>query len=520
MSGTVWIGLVVLLGALLLELYTPQKLTEGFQALGGALDSQPDQSATKTMESEPQKLNLITTHITRRGDVGLNREIKGYVQDRRYYAGYSDVQRYGVKNDFCRVVTLSGEEGAFFACALAGTKGTSPVEFRTKAVSQGFRLGRDDYMRDILRDGRDAYCRVLKYRDGTYQPLCRRAGDTGFLDRDEIDANPPEDIKTMIDFYTGCAMWLRLRDDMRDYIDTAIVQRAGGLSIDETPRPIVTRGLHFNGKDQFVRLGDTDELSLGNRIQMRTIRAFSMWVKFDEFTNNAHIFDFGDGPGLNNIFLGILGKGEGGDDPATLRPWSAACPESTVPPAPTGAQKVPEVTPQTFMRTTKANVNEYSCTDPEVLPRRLSPVETRPKKAEGPATRATLLYEVWDQKLRKVQIKVNRAIPLQRWTHIVVTAASMDAMRPDLHVYVNGNLLFTQQEGYLPQAKVTSNNYLGKSNWMNDLGQYELRDELFSGSLFDFRVYTAPMSEAKVKRTLQWGMGKLGLDTSFESVSG
>jgi hypothetical protein len=181
---------------------------------------------------------------------------------------------------------------------------------------------------------------------------------------------------------------------------------------------------------------------------------------------------------------------------------------------------VPEVTPQTFMRTSKANVNEYSCTDPEVLPRRLSPIETRPKKAEGLVTRATLLYEVWDQKLRKVQIKVNRAIPLQRWTHIVVTAASMDAMRPDLHVYVNGNLLFTQQEGYLPQAKVTSNNYLGKSNWMNDLGQYELRDELFSGSLFDFRVYTAPMSEAKVKRTLQWGMAKLGLNSSFESISG
>jgi hypothetical protein len=253
---------------------------------------------------------------------------------------------------------------------------------------------------------------------------------------------------------------------------------------------------------------------------MRSIRAWSVWVKFDAFTNNAHIFDFGDGPGLNNTFLGILGKGEGGDDAAMLRPWSAKCPETTVPPSPSGAQLVPEVTPQEYMRTSRANVDEYSCSGPEVLPRRLAPIDTRPVPSDAPATRATLLYEVWDQKLRKVQIKVNRAVPLQRWTHIVVTAGSMDAMRPELKVYINGNMLFTQPEGYLPQAKVTSNNYLGKSNWMNDLGEYELRDELFNGSLFDFRVYTSPMSEAKVKRTLQWGMGKLGLDTSFESVSG
>jgi hypothetical protein len=520
MSGTVWIGLLVLLGALVLELLSPQALKEGFQAMGERLDPQPSQSPLKTMEAEPQKLNIITTHITRRGDVGLNRETKGYIQDRRYFAGYADVQRYGIQNDFCRVVTLSGEEGSFFACALAGTKGSSPLEFRTKTVAQGFRLGRDDYMRDVIRDGRDAYCRILRYRDGTYQPLCRRAGDTGFLDRDEIDPDPPEDIKTMLDFYAGCAMWLRLRDDMRDYVDTAIVQRAGGITLEEAPRPIVTRGLYFNGQDQFIRLGDTDELSLGNKIQMRTIRAWSVWVKFDVFTNNAHIFDFGDGPGLNNTFLGILGKGEGGDDPATLRPWSQSCPETTVPPAPSGAQMVPEVTPQELMRTTRANVDEYSCQGPEVLPRRYSPVETRPVQSDAHSTRDTLLYEVWDQKMRKVQIKVNRAVPLQRWTHIVVTAGSMDAMRPELKVYINGNLLYTQAEGYLPQAKVTSNNYLGKSNWMNDLGEYELRDELFNGSLFDFRMYTAPMSEAKVKRTLQWGMGKLGLDTSFESVSG
>jgi hypothetical protein len=115
---------------------------------------------------------------------------------------------------------------------------------------------------------------------------------------------------------------------------------------------------------------------------------------------------------------------------------------------------------------------------------------------------------------------VNGAIPLGKWTHIVITAKNMDAMRPDLNVYVNGNLVFTQLQGYLPQAKVTSNNYLGKSNWANDFSGYEMRDELFNGSMFDFRVYSAPLPESKIKRILQWGSGKLGMDNSFSSVSG
>jgi hypothetical protein len=126
---------------------------------------------------------------------------------------------------------------------------------------------------------------------------------------------------------------------------------------------------------------------------------------------------------------------------------------------------------------------------------------------------------VWDQKLRKVQIKVNRAIPVNEWTHILITAKTMDAMRPDLNVIINGNLVFTQQGAYLPAAKITSNNYLGKSNWANDMSNYDLRDELFQGSMFDFRMYSSVVSETKGKRILQWGMGKLGLDNSFASVS-
>lgn len=504
MTGTLLFGFCIFIGVLVLELLAPQKLAEGFQTL------------VPTTKKPAVTAGILSDKIQTRSDVGPGREHMGYIQDRRYLAQYADVQRFRLNKDFCRVVESDKE--TFFACALAGTMGTSPYEFRTKATKDGFRLSRDDYMRDILGDGRDAYCRILKFKDSSYQPLCARALETSFHDRDEIDPDPPETIKTLLEFYSGCQMWLRFRDDMLDYVSNTTLQYAGNLAISQIPRPSVTRGLYFNGVDQFVRLGDAEDLTLGNKIKMRTVRAFSVWVYFDEFTNNAHIFDFGDGPGRNNVFMGILGKGEAGDEPAELRP-GPMCTETTVPTGATGAQWVPEMSPQALLEMT--NPEEYDCKGFEVTARRLPPSEARRRpKPTGPASRATLLFEIWDSRLRKVQIKVNRAVPLKKWTHIVVTAANMDAMRPDLHVWINGNLQFVQESGYLPQAQLTSHNYLGKSNWANDQSEYELRDELFKGSMFDFRMYSSPMSEAKIKRTLQWGMGMLGLDSSFLTVVG
>lgn len=522
MSGAVWIGLFLLLGTLVLELVAPKHLREGFQALGSATNIATNQStsapAATGISAAP---NFLTNLLNRRGDVGIGIEQAGYYQDKRYFVGYADVERYGVKNDFCRMVTPSDttDKGElFFACALAGTTVSNTTQYRSKSVKDGFRISRDDYMRDIIKDGRDAYCRILKANDGVYLPHCRRAQDTGFSDKDEIDSDPPEEIKTLMDFYSGCELWLRLRDDLVDYVDKAIVQVAGGTVIDQTPRPTITKGLTLNGVDQYVRFGDNDELSLGNRVKMRSIRAFSVWVKFDSFTNNAHIFDLGDGAGINNVFLGILGKGDAGEGDE-LRP-GAKCPETTIPEGEVGAQFCPEIRPQTLYETSAAAVEKWECKDPTVFPRKMEPIQTkRPAVPAENASRATLIYEVWDQKLRKVQIKVNRAVPLDKWTHILITAKTSDAMRPDLNVIINGNLVFTQEQGYLPQAKVTSHNYLGKSNWANDFSMYELRDELFKGSIFDFRMYSSVVSESKGKRILQWGMDKLGLDNSYAATT-
>jgi hypothetical protein len=502
-----------------LELVAPAKLTEGFQALAPA---QPAAPGPITAEDGQ---NSLTSSFPRRGDVGPTREQKGYRTDKRYIADWADVQRIGVKNDWCRMVYPEGgkEDTSFFACALGGSGSLSSVKYRTKAIAEGFRRSRDDYLNKLRKGGATSYCRILKDKDGTWQPLCLEGADTGFGTKDLMDPNPPEEITTLLEFYRGAKGWLRLRDDMLDYTGNLFIQKAGGLAVEESPpRPTVTRGLKFNGVDQFLRIGDQDDLSLGSVIPLRQLRAFTLWVKFDEFTNNAHIFDFGDGPGMNNTFLGIYRTGDL-DRPSgnEVRP-GPVCQESTVPTGPSGAQCVPEVRPQKAMVDGRGNVDEYTCLGPEVLvdEARAVPILPREEAGTGPRSRATLLYEVWDSRLRKMQIRLNRVIPLGAWTHIAITAASADALRPNIQVWINGNLWFTKESGCLPQADTTAKNYIGKSNWTDKEDLYELRDELFKGSIFDFRMYSTPLSETKIKRTLQWGMGLLGVTADQIASSG
>jgi len=496
MSGAIWIGVWVLLGALLFEMFAPNIVTEGFKAISGA----------KPPLVAAEKANILTNRLPRRGDVSFGLEPSNYLQDHRYFTEYADVQRYGVKHDFCRMLMpLNGaDDEMFFACALAGTAGAiTTIGYKTPRVKDGFTLSRDDYMSDIMKDGREAYCRILNGPKG-FLPQCRRALDTEFSDKDQLDLTPPDDIEQLLRFYESCELWFRLRDDMLDYIGRGIVKTVGGMKIDETPRPPLTRGLHFNGKDQFARFGDAQDLTLGAQIKLRTIRAFSIWARFDSFTNNAHIFDMGDGPGKNNVFLGILGKG---DDDAPLR-TIGECEKSTVPARPSGAQFCPELRAQDLLEDSAGNVDEYTCTGPEILPRKIEPIETKHRSATR-ATRATLLYEVWDKTLRKVQIKVNRAIPLDTWTHIAVTATSTDAVAPQLKVYVNGEDMYTLDNGALPQSASLSNNYLGKSSWASGFTTYEMQDELFHGSLFDFRMYSAPMTPKKIQEIFTWGSNML-----------
>jgi hypothetical protein len=300
---------------------------------------------------------------------------------------------------------------------------------------------------------------------------------------------------------------------MLDYVNNTQLLTAGGVRINETPNPTSTEGVHFNGIDQFLRIGDSPELELGYIVPLRSLRALCFWVYFDRFTNNAHILDFGNGAGNDNVYVGIIGRGDVPASADDIRPSACGDEQSTVPTGKTGQQDVPEVSPQELMRTSSANVDEYTSTGFEMFPRKLPASRVlpfQPKDSKKP-NMATLIYEVWDKKQRKMRIKINSVIPMQKWTHVTVTAVEMDSFRPSIKVYINGEDVYTKPSGFLPQASTTSNNYIGKSNWANATSEYENKDDLFQGSVFDVRGYKTPMSAKKITDTVAWGKNLLGI---------
>ncbi len=490
--------LLLLIGIATAEIFFPQKVKEGFNSLVPAL--------------APHS-GYFAKFVPRRGDIAQDSEQAGYIQDPRYFRGYSDVQRLGFDHDFCRMVESKADGSKFFACALAGTENLDSLSFRTPSTREGFRLSRDDYMRDIEGIGRSAYCRILKGKNGQYQPLCNRAFDHEFDTDLVLDSTPPPEIAMLLRFYQGCIFWYRFRDDMVDYVDNTKIALVGSPKISEIPNPVKTEGLQLNGIDQFARLGDSVDFELGSVVPLRSLRAIMVWVYFDEFTNNAKILDFGDGPGVNNVLLGIIGRGDANIyDAATLRPPLICGEESTIPDEPSGAQPCPVMSPQELMKTTSANVNDYSCVGFEENPRRLPPSRVVNRTVVGPKNKATLLYEIWDQQQRKMQIKIPSVIPKGKWTHICITAKTDDAFRPDVGIYIDGDLVFLEPSGFLPQASTLSNCYLGRSNWANATSQYENRDELFKGSLFDLRGYKQSLADKVIKESVAWGRQKLGLE--------
>ena len=487
--------LILLLGFAAAELLWPQKVREGFEGLVPAVSA---------------KGGYFAKFVPRRGDISEGQDEAGYIQDTRYFIGYRDVQRLGVDHDFCRMVESKTSGTKFFACALAGTENLSSIEYRTPNTKEGFRLSRDDYMRDINKDGRADYCRILKGKTDAYEPLCNRALDREFDSALLIDTNPPADIIMLTQFYQGCVFWYRFYDDMVDYVNNTQLMIVGGARVDEKPKPEITNALRFNGINQYLRIGDSPDLELGAVVPLRSLRALMVWVYFDEFTNNAKILDFGDGPGHNNIVLGILGRGD--SDIATggqIRNSILCGAESTVPASPSGPQPGITMSPQDLMKSTSANVEFYDCggfEEPKVAKRSFIK-----NKDTGPKETATLLYEVWDERQRKMRIKISGVIPKKKWTHIAVTALTNDAFRPDIGIYVDGKQVFLEPSGFLPQVSTLSNCYIGKSNWANETSQYENKDQLYNGRLFDLRGYKTLLSEGLIKDSIAWGRKKLGI---------
>ena len=510
-----YITVAILIVTLIIDIWKPQRYLEGFTGISVGDNA------------------FLTAYFPRRGDISFDEEEAGYIQDPRNVMGYADVQGLGVNHDFCRMIVPLGtlldskdNSQQFFACALAGTENLASTSYRTLTIGEGFKTSRDDYMRDADNDGRTDYCAVVKAKNGGWQSQCYRALTSTFDTRPFVDTSPPDDIADILNFYEGIMFWFRFIDDMKDYGENLQVYAAGSIAIDETPNLLpsqrphttttlndrlqITRGLQFDGSTQFLRLGDSPDMSFGNNITLTTMRAICFWVYFDKFTNNAHIVDFGNGAGQDNVFIGIIGKGDEGVDDDILRPDLCSY-ESTVPDAPSGAQPVSSMSPKALMLST-ANM-DAPCPEPRVLPRKLpalKPLQSVAKDQSIGKT-ATLLYEVWSGKLRLQHIKVQRAININAWTHVCITTATGDGVRPAIQIWIDGIKVAEDRDGHLPQSSVTTNNYIGKSNWINPSSNYENKPEMFSGSLFDLRGYNQAINEDKLNKTIRWGKQHLGL---------
>jgi hypothetical protein len=303
---------------------------------------------------------------------------------------------------------------------------------------------------------------------------------------------------------------------MNDYAQNLVINRAGAIGIEEKPpKPTIARTLEFDGLSQYLKIGDSTELNFGTEINLRYLRSVSFWVYFEEFTNNAHIYDFGNGAGKDNVFMGIIGRG---NQNAVMDPFVLGCKlenESTVPPKPSGAQTVDETTPQHLMETTSANVNDFVSVEPEVYGQTLPCVQPF-AMPQFTGTTADLLYEVWDSQQRKLHLQIPGAFRRKEWTHVVVTTTSRDATRPGLRFYINGGIALEEPNGWLPQDGATTSNYIGKSNWMSYTSDAANADELFKGKLFDFRGYYSSLTPSRVAETYKWGQVYLGLKPQTE----
>jgi len=448
--------------------------------------------------------------VPRRGDVGPEQEQNGYVADKHYYSGYVDVQRLGTTADFCRMVQKGNDnKNKFFACALGGTENMTTVGFRSPSVREGLLLSRDDYMRDIEGEGRTSYCRILR-KDTDFQALCNTANEKGFSKNMAVDNKPPKEIVSLLNMYAGCIFWLRLRDDMIDYTQNLYLSVAGGAEVDEkVPNPVVCSGLQLNGVNQFLRLGDDSYLNFGSSILLRNMRGLHFWVKFDEFTNNAHIIDFGNGAGQDNVWVGILNRGNQGIDQSSKKPLLCGG-DSVLPESPSGAQPGEVTTPQDLMETTDANVEEFTSQGFSVNPK-VPPHRVPNTKYKELAQTANMCYEIWDSQQRKMRIVVPNMFKLGEWVHVVITTEGSDAFRPDIVIYKNGERVYVEPSGWLPQSNETTKNYIGKSNWSDVTSQYGNRDELFKGSVFDIRGYGTSVGKSVVKESYLWGKKMLGL---------
>ena len=456
-------------------------------------------------------------YFPRRSDIvpGQIKEADGWIRNTKYFEGYVDLQQLGYKGDFCRVIEKeNAPESRIMACALAGQEGLDSLTYRTESSRAGMKFSRDDYFRDVNKDGRDDYGRIIKVKQAPHDAWEARvvlSGYTRFKQTEEVNDNsPPPDIADLLWFFEGSMVWYRFFDDMLDYSENSQLRIAGNASVNEKNTTKKTEGLRLNmidsaekavkpSMDQFLKIGENPQMEFDTIVELRQLRAISVWVFFHEFTSNARIFDFGNGAGHDNVLLGIEGKG---NTKAAFGKLGKRPSEDNLVCQGKAAE---ELSPQVYMLTTEANVNNVEC-KAETIPS-MYPEDEEEREDVHPT--ANLLFEIWDTQQRKMRIRVGNCIPLKKWVHIAITTTDGSSFRPTWQVFIDGKNVYEHPDGHMPLKSYTTMNYIGKSNWESDTTQFQDADQRLRGALFDFRLYRSPMSSSKIERTILWGKQKL-----------
>jgi len=455
MELAIWIALAIIVAYVVSGMFGSRTIKEGFSALTMPL----------------------------RSDIGFARdgweEESGYERDLRYSETFADVQGLGAATDFCRAVQRRGDPDSLrMVCALGRRDGFDTMEYRSRSRGEGFCWSRDDYWRkgigcDGQPTGRMDYCRIIKDEiTGEWYSSCAVAGRNGFAVTEERDTAPPPHIRQLLEAYEDASVWYRLFDDVEDYTHNTVLEFHGRPEIPKLLKADVSRGLQFNRRasdplKDYVRWGEPGQLTLGQAVLPRQIRAISFWVWLDTMEKQPRVLDCGNmadgGQMRDRVWIGI----EGGDRDL-----------------PAAMTTVPKLTPPAAEFRPAAALALGSPVEPLHPDAALPATLHHPDSDKPPApTSGTWVFEIWDGEQRIMRLKADHTARAGQWQHVVLTTTDSTSWWPTWQMWIDGTVVASRVEGRTIPALTLAENYLGRG---------------MRGCLQDFRIYTKPMTAEKI----------------------
>jgi hypothetical protein len=253
--------------------------------------------------------NIVATNFIHKSDIFMDSlpteppDSLQYMADRAkdlktadgYFDGLADVRGTGVKQDFCRMVYYpEAPSNLFFSCGTGEEKNAYGYYYRTPDVASGFRLGADDYMNDVDGDKKQEYCRILYSKNtGKFHALCNKIVSKDLKNEMIEDLSPPDEIKTMLWFYEGIYLWVRLYNGFADNAFGRVVRGEGGMAVPSAKSKMP--GAYFDGIDHSIRVM--------NPLNLRQMRGVCFWVWMEDARAGQVFFDFSLGPEKHNVML-------------------------------------------------------------------------------------------------------------------------------------------------------------------------------------------------------------------------